>query len=177
MKLPNKYIAIDIETTDAEADKGDVIQIGAIVLNENLSTGEEFSTYIAPTSNHRNPRAMDANKIPESVLESAPNNQSALDRFEEFAFRVDARPLLAAWGTYFDVTFLKAYYKKIGRKWPFSYRCLDLKTIAIWEQAKKEESASGGVETFLGLTGQSFDGTPHDALDDIRNTIKIIQKL
>lgn len=180
MKLPNKYVAIDIETTGAEGDVADVIQIGAITLNEDLSFAEEFMVVIKPTSNYRDPKAMEVNKISEEVLEMALTNDVALDKFEQFCFSTSGsdRPLLAAWGTYFDVTFLRAYYKRIGRKWPFSYRCLDLKSIAIWEVSKRDgDTASGGVETFLNLLGLEFEGNAHDALDDIRNTLRIIQNL
>ena len=175
MKLPNKYIAIDIETTDADYHKGDIIQIGAVVVNEDLSVGERFSILIQPTSEYRNPEAMEVNKITETELKSVLLPNQALDLFETFALKIDKRPLLAAWGTYFDVVFLKEYYRKLNRKFPFSYRCLDLKSIAIWEAAKIGTSDSGGVSGFLERTGQVFEGKPHDGLDDIVNTMKIIQ--
>lgn len=180
MNLPNKYICIDIETTDSEADLGDVVQIGAMVLNEDLSVGADFSTFIKPLSAHRSKRAMEVNGIPDHILDMSPEPNEALDAFERWAFEASGsdRPLLAAWGTYFDVTFLRQFYKKIGRKWPFSYRCLDLKSIAIWEVSKKGgDTAAGGVDTFLNILGLKFDGREHDALDDIRNTLRIIQNL
>lgn len=177
MKLPNKYIAIDIETTDADAGVGDVIQIGAVVLNQDLSMGNKFSTYINPTSTYRNERAMEVNKISEKTLEKAPSPEMALNEFEKWVFLEGGErpPLLAAWGTYFDVTFLRAFYKRLDRAWPFSYRCLDLKSIAIWEEAKKGHSASGGLNKFLEFVGLEFKGQAHDALDDIINTVRIIQ--
>ncbi len=175
MKLPNKYIAIDIETTDSDHKKGDVIQIGAVVLNEDLSIGETFSTYIRPIKGYRNPDAMNVNKISEEILANAPTYNEALEKFENFALSISNKPLLAAWGTYFDVTFMREWYKWLERKWPFSYRCLDLKSIAVWEAAKLGESDSGGVSGFIERTGQTFEGNPHDGLDDILNTVKIIQ--
>lgn len=175
MKLPNKYIAIDIETTDADYRRGEIIQIGAVIINEDLSLGEKFSTYLHPSSGFRNPEAMAINKISEETLKQAPEADEALSCFESFALDVDRRPLLAAWGTYFDVVFLKEFYRQVGRKYPFSYRCLDLKSIAIWEAAKKGDSYSGGVSGFLERNGLTFEGNPHDGLDDIINTMKIIQ--
>lgn len=179
MKLPSKYIAIDIETSDSEGDIGDVIQIGAVILNEDLSMGAEFSTYLQPTSPHRNPKAMEVNGISEETLAGAPTADQALDLFESWCVQYTGkRGLLAAWGTYFDVVFMRAMYKKLGRRWPFSYRCLDLKTIAIWEMSKRGgDTATGGVDTFLKMLGLEFEGTAHDAMDDIRNTMRIIQNL
>jgi DNA polymerase III epsilon subunit-like protein len=176
MNLPTKYIAIDIETTDADHRLGDVIQIGAVVVNEDLSMGSTFSTYLKPESSFRNPEAMAVNKITEETLESAPTSDRALANFETFCkFQAGDRPMLAAWGTYFDVTFLREFYHHIGRKWPFSYRCLDLKTIAIWEASKRGESAEGGVSKHLELLGLEFEGEQHDALADIKNTMRIVQ--
>jgi len=179
MKLPNKYIAIDIETSDSEGDIGDVIQIGAVIINEDLSAGPEWSIYLKPTSPHRNPKAMEVNKISEETLAEAMTADQCLDIFESWCKQhAGKRPLLAAWGTYFDVSFMRQFYKKIGRHWPFSYRCLDLKTIAIWEVSKRGgDTAAGGVDTFLNLLGLEFEGTAHDALDDIKNTVRIIQNL
>lgn len=134
-------------------------------------------TYLKPLSAHRSVRAMEVNHISEDILNEAPSIEDALDAFEAFCYEVEARPLLAAWGTYFDVTFMKSFYKKLGRKWKFSYRCLDLKSIAIWEMSKRGKLATGGVDTFLEFAGLEFEGKPHDALDDIRNTIRIIQAL
>ncbi len=179
MKLPNKYVCIDIETTGTEADYADVIQIGAAILNEDLSSDDRWVDFIKPMSDYRNPEAMRVNEISEETLAAGRDPQQSLADFEEWAMRKTGmdRPLLAAWGTYFDITFMRAYYKKIGRKWPFSYRCLDLKSIAIWEAAKKDQSAAGGVDTFLKLNNLEFKGKAHDALSDIINTIRIIQSL
>jgi DNA polymerase III epsilon subunit-like protein len=181
MRFDNKYIAIDIETTDADSSKGDIIQIGAVVLNEDLSIGKEFSTYIAPLTAHRNPKATEVHKISEEVLAVAPECNDALAMFEEFALEVDRRPILAAWASYFDVPFLEAQYAKIGRKYPFSYKNIDLKTIALWEAARRDMDMSGlklggGVTGFLTALGLEFEGSAHDGLDDIRNSIRIIQE-
>ncbi len=175
MKLPNKYIAIDIETTDSDYAKGDVIQIGGVVVNEDLCLGKAFSMYLKPLTSYRNPEAMEKNQITEEMLDAALEAETTLEAFEKFCWEVDKRPMLAAWGTYFDVGFLRGYYRKMGRKWPFSYRCLDLKSIAIWEAAKLGDSDSGGVTGFLERNGMKFEGREHDGLDDILNTMRIIQ--
>lgn len=179
MKLPTKYVCIDIETTGTEGEEADVIQIGAVILNEDLSSTTEFNLLLKPTSDYRSAKAMEVNGISEERLADALKAEDALQMFEDWAFfHVGDRPLLAAWGTYFDITFMRAFYKRLGRKWPFSYRCLDLKSIAIWEVSKKGgDTATGGVDTFLKFLGLSFEGTEHDGLDDIKNTVKIIQHL
>ncbi len=180
MILPNKYVCIDIETTDLDPEKGDVIQLGAVILMEDVSSDYSFLETMAPTSPHRDPKAMEINKIFEEMLSVYSKDPGVvLDHFERWArSRTGMQtPMLAAWGTTFDVSFLKAYYKKIGREWIFSYKTLDLKTIVVWELAKRNKTISGGVEDILKDMGLEFIGVPHNALDDITNTLRIIQKL
>ena len=178
MKLPFKIVAIDLETTDSDFSKGEIIQIGAVVLNEDLSMGREFTSYLRPLTKHRRPGAMAVNKIDEEELEIADHPQEVLARFEDYVSReVGDRAILGAWGTHFDITFLKETYKKLGRPYPFSYRCIDLKSIAIWESAKRGLALSGGVARFLEELGLEFEGTQHDGLDDIKNVVRILQKL
>lgn len=170
-----KYIAIDLETTDSDHAKGDIIQIGAVIVNEKFEVLEEWNMYIRPTSPYRNPEAMKVNKISEDVLTTAEFPDIALNFFERFCLSAGDRPMLAAWGTYFDIVFLREYYRKIGRDYLFSYRCLDLKSIAVWEEAKRGLPAEGGLNTFMERAGITFEGTPHDALADITNTVRLIQ--
>lgn len=182
MKFSNKYIAIDIETTDTDSAKGDIIQIGAVSINEECAIIGDFSTYIKPMSEHRNQKAMAVNEISEAMLFDAPRLDHVLTMFEDWSFQIGPRPILAAWGSYFDIPFLEAMYARIGRRYPFSYKNLDLKTIAIWEAAKSDVDISAlpkgsGVVGFLDMLGLEFQGYQHDALDDIKNTMRIIQTL
>ena len=179
MKLPQKIVAIDLETTDSDYHVGEIIQIGAIVVNTDLSLGKSYESLIRPTTSHRNPEAMAVNKISEDSMMISRYPNAVLKEFAEFCKEetVEDRPLLGAWGAYFDIVFLKESFYKYGIEYPFSYRCVDLKSIAIWEMAKRDDSASGGVYRFLEKLGLSFEGTQHDALADIKNTMRIIQKL
>ena len=175
MKFPHNLICIDIESTDSDKNSGSVIQIGAVVVNKDFKvekTRGEFNLYIKPLDSYRNPEAMAVNKIPEECLTNAINLNDALEMFENFCGD-DHR--LACWGTYFDVPFLFAQYKKIGREWPFGYRCFDLKSAAIWESAKHDKPMTSGVMKFLKSINKEFKGTPHDALSDIKNTIRILE--
>lgn len=177
MKLPSKIVAIDLETTDSDHHLGDIAQIGAVIVNEDLSLGATFSEYAHPLSDHRSKRAMEVNHIDETILDAAAHPSVVLASFLTFAKQAGNLPILASWGTYFDITFLRETYRKLGIDYPFSYRCIDLKTIAIWEMAKCGKSMSGGVNKFLEALDMSFEGTPHDGLDDIINTMRIIKKL
>jgi len=181
MRLPFNIICIDIETTDSAPEPGSVIQIGAVVTNDEFEEVDSFETFIKPLDAYRNPKAMAVNRIPEDTLKFAPTLQDALEMFEAFALREktakNEKVILASWGDYFDVPFLKSQYDKIGRPWPFGYKSFDLKTIAIWELGKRNIPLLGGVQKALQFLGLEFEGVQHDALADVKNTIRILKKL
>ena len=178
MKLPYEIICIDLETTDTDKNRGSMIQLGAVIVDKEFKIlkRNEFCLYIKALDSFRNPKAMAVNRITEEQLDShGVILQDALELFENFC---ENRKILAGWGgSYFDVPFLRKQYEKIGRKWPFGYKSIDLKSIAIWEIAKQDKPISGGVGRFLTTLGQDFEGNPHNAIDDIKNSIKILQVL
>jgi DNA polymerase III epsilon subunit-like protein len=184
MKLPKKLLAIDLECTGTDARVYDVIQIGAVVVGEKWTIDAEFTSYICPLSDARDSEAMRVNGISEETLAAAPEYGLVLDRYEEFAKKVGMPAILAAWGAYFDIPFSQAYYRRVSRKWPFQWRCVDLKSIAMWELAKREmlQKTDGRPIVFPGLSrcaelvGFELTGRKHDGLADIKNAVRIIGK-
>lgn len=180
MRLPFNIICVDIETTDTDSKHGSVIQIGAVATNDQFEEVDSFETYIKPLDAYRNPKAMAVNKISEDILTHAPTLHEALEMFEGFALKDknnNEKVILAAWGNYFDIPFLKAQYDKIYRKWPFGYKSFDLKTIGIWELSKRNVPLTGGVKKAAEFLNLDFEGMPHDALADIKNTVRVLKKL
>ena len=179
MKLSFDTICLDIETTDVDSRIGSIIQIGAIFLNDEFEEIDSFSTYIFPLDSHRNQKAMAVNKISEDILSHSPTLSEALELFENFVFqkKENKKNRLAAWGAYFDIPFLRAQYKKINRDWPFGHKSIDLKSIATWELSKRNISLNGGVEKALRYLNLEFEGRQHDALADIKNSVRILKKI
>jgi len=178
MRLHTNLICLDIETTDIDSTFGSVIQIGAIAINEKFEKLDSFKTYLKPLHSHRNSAAMAVNRISEDTLSNAPTITDAFEMFETFTLQYDdykRKPLLAAWGNYFDIPFLKAQYDKIRREWPFGHKSIDLKSIAIWEFGKRNIPFSGGIGQGLKYLNLEFDGVYHDGLDDIKNTVTLLQ--
>jgi len=175
MKLPHNLICIDIETTCSDEEKGSIIQLSAARVKQNFThvLGDSFNLYVKPLDSYRNPEAMAVNKISEEILSTAYTLHDALDLFESFC---EDDNILAAWGNYFDVVFLRKQYEKIYREYPFSHRSMDLKSIAIWEMAKRNKPMTSGVSKFLKELGRPFVGEQHNAIDDISNTINILKE-
>lgn len=176
MKLPFKLICIDIECTSPDPKLGSIVQLSAIKVDKDFTINKKvFNEYIRPLDSYRNSRAMKVHKITEEQLRTAPNIWSVLEEFEKFC-DISKNVILASWGAYFDIPFLEKQYEKIKKPWPFQYRTLDLKSIAIWEMAKRDRPLSRGVNRYLEALDMKFEGIPHDALDDITNTIRILKK-
>jgi len=176
MTFPHNLVCIDIETTDSGPILGSVIQLSAVVVDKNFDfiRAREFNEYIIPLDSYRNPKAMEVNKISEDTLKNAMTLYEALELFESFC---EEDKVLAAWGAYFDIPFLKVQYEKIHRKYPFHYRTFDLKSVAIWEMAKRGHNITSGVSRFLNTLNKEFVGTQHNALDDIKNAVNILRCL
>jgi DNA polymerase III alpha subunit (gram-positive type) len=176
MHLPYELICIDLETTSADRNKGSIVQLSAVLVNQSFEPipGAVFNEYIKPLDSFRDSSAMRIHEISESTLKIAPQLEEVLEMFENFC---DKTKVLAAWGNYFDVPFLFKQYEKIGRKNPFAKKSIDLKSIAIWERAKEDIGIPGGIKKFLNSLDKDFEGVQHDALDDIKNTIELLRIL
>jgi DNA polymerase III subunit epsilon len=182
MKLPKKFLAIDLETSGTNSNVHDVIQIGAVIVANEWEIVDEFTTYIQPLTETRDNEAMMVNKISEETLALAPKHKYALSEFEAFAKKSGMPAILMAWGAYFDVPFLHTYYDRVYRDWPFQWRSVDLKSIAMWELAKRDllHKTDGRPMVFPGLTtcmkimGLEPTGRKHDGLDDIRNAVNLV---
>ena len=174
MHFPSNLICIDIETTDSDNKIGSMIQLSAIIVNQEFEPihAREFDMYIKPLDSYRNSKAMAVNMISEETLKTAATLHEVLDMFDSFC---DKDTILASWGAYFDIPFLRKQYEKIYRKYPFSHRCFDLKSVAIWEMAKKDMPMTSGVSKFLKVIDKEFKGIQHNALDDIKNTVEILR--
>ena len=177
MKLPFDIIAIDIECTDSNSKLGSIIQLSAVTIDRDFEVEKDtFDIYIQPLDFYRHPQAMAVNKITEEQMAAAYPLLQALKLFEYYC-NSSEKFILAAWGAYFDVPFLKKQYEKINRNWPFRFKSLDLKSIAIWEMSKRDRPLTGGLRKFLKSVKLEFEGTPHNALDDIINTVNLLKEL
>jgi DNA polymerase III subunit epsilon len=106
-----REIVFDTETTglDFEADR--VIEIGGVELWNHIPTGREFHCFIRPAGRRVDPGAFDIHGISDDFLKDKPLFEEVADDF--VAFFSDA--MLIAHNAAFDVRFLNAELKRIGR--------------------------------------------------------------
>lgn len=178
--MDHKYIVcIDIETTGTEAYKHSIFQIGAVIVDTAFSTVGANNLFIKPLDREWDKRAQDVHGVtPEDAWNMGVDPNETLEIFEKWAQEVtgDSRPILASWGTYFDIAFLKATYERLNRPWVWQRKCIDLKTIAWWEMSRRGETVNGVAGTMEKI-GLPFIGTQHDGFDDIINTVSMLNVL
>lgn len=174
MQLPFKLVCIDIETTGLDFERASIVQLSAVIVDKQFEPipGLEFNSYVRPLDSYKEFGAMKTHEIPENIFNNAPTLEEVLIMFENFCLK---EKILASWGAYFDIPFLKKQYKKIERKYPFSYKTVDLKSIAIWERAIDGIDVKGGLKGFLRSLKSDFKGVQHDALSDIKNTVELLK--
>lgn len=188
MLIHKDLIVVDIECTGSDSDKYSICEIGAAKVDrDTLTILDTFTSLVRPLDDQREPKAMEVHKIPEEVLTEAPELNQVLDSFENWVGNevvVEGKPKmirsyrLAAWGTYFDITFLKKQYHKINRPYPFCHDCICLKSIAIFKMCEKGfGGGKWGVTSCLHKVGLKFIGKKHSALDDVINTIRLLSYL
>jgi DNA polymerase III epsilon subunit-like protein len=181
---PVPLVIIDLETTDSNGKTGDIIEIGAVVMTkEAIIKTESFHSYVKPLSDFRNPEAMAVNKIDESILKTAPDLTTVLGQFEEWAFRLipDKKSLLASWGGYFDIPFIREQYGKIDKACPFKHMSVCIKAVcySLTQLNRGDPKALWfkGVEKIKKENNLSFFGQKHSALDDVMNEAQLLQYL
>lgn len=183
-------MAVDLECTGNDFRKGgEICQIGAIVVNEKIEETSAFMTYVFPNTAYRDPEAMAVNKIKETDLASAPRMKIALKSLSELYSQQSKRIPVGAWGIHFDIPFLRAAYFDNGMEYPFSGRCFDMKSAAIWALATKGIPFSGSpfkaakVLEFIDkneyqkLSSEIDTLTQHDAIFDVKAALAVLRAI
>lgn len=170
MRLLNKVLVIDVETTGFEPSKHACIEIGGVLLDESLHVEREFSSLIAPWEGSAiMQQAMEVNRITVEELRTAPLVDQVVKLFHQ-EFNLDnEKPLLAGWNVWFDMSFLRDLYGRAQRKWPFTHRLLDVQSIISFHLLMAGVSQEKAITKFLN------DQQAHRALLDARHTGRLLQ--
>lgn len=170
------YIIFDLEATCWEGvrtDKNEIIEIGALLINEQIEIVSEFEQFVKPV---KNPILSDfcteLTSIQQRDVDNAPYFDEALKLFKEW-FQADKEPyLLCSWGFY-DRKQLRSDCEIYGLddKWTKPHISLKHQHAKI-----KGLKRAIGMKTALEEEGFELDGTHHRGIDDARNIAKIFLK-
>ena len=178
-----KHICIDLEMTElssAERSKhgglrSEVIQIGAVMLDENLAFVSSFQTLVKPLFSSVTPLVQEMTGISDEMLENAPSFTIAFYHF--FAWANGGEITSYCWSVsdylqLLDELYIKA--RKHDEYFLFLNTFVDLQaSFGTILQAQKSIS----LDAALNFCCLRFTGKRHSALSDAFNTARILRKI
>lgn len=175
-----KYVVVDLEMcrTPKGTKKGslflknELIQIGAVLLNENFEVIDNFTTYVSPQYSRINPFIQKLTGISQKDLSGAPKFADALKAFDKW---VPADTQVVAWSEN-DANQIRgeAEYKNI------SVEHLDLDNWIDCQKTFSEKMHTEKVYRLseaLSIADIYYDEDFHDALVDAKNTALLFAKM
>ncbi|MCX7749899.1 MAG: exonuclease domain-containing protein [Clostridia bacterium] len=171
------YIIFDLEATCWENGKGkvsEIIEIGAVKLNEKLESLGTFSTFVRPVINPiLSEFCTKLTTITQQDVDGADTFELAMKTFESWIGLQGEKVLLCSWGFYDKKQILaecevKSYSGRIG--W-----MLDSHISIKHQFAKAREISPCGMRYALEILGLPLEGTHHRGIDDAKNIAKIFK--
>ena len=148
----------------------EIIEIGALKLNAQLEVVDEFKTFIRPVFYPvMNGDVVRLTKIRPQELEGAPDFPAAYRAFRDWC---GEECCLCAWGTD-DIPVLLDNLIMHGLETE-DFPCYDLQRIFGHEVLREERQCS--LERAMELLGIRPDRA-HDALNDARNTVRVMERM
>ena len=169
------YIIFDLEATCWENDRkrqNEIIEIGAVKLNERLKTVSEFQIFVKPALS---PQLSDFCKqltsISQADVDAAMYFPQAINQFQEW---IGNEPhVLCSWGFYDKNQLQKdCALHQIASEWTDNH-------ISLKHQHGRMIGRERGVgmERALTMLKLPLEGTHHRGIDDAKNIAKIFVKI
>lgn len=180
-----KHIVVDLEMNNirqkSEARRictNETIEIGAVMLDDNLQEISSFRTYVKPEYNDSIvPKISRLTGITDAMVANAPKFKEALRMFTNWCLGTGDEVTIYAWS---DTDFNQIRTEIILKEYEISEAEKDLLENE-WNDFQQEFDGHLGFERqvslkmALDIAGIDFSGREHDALDDARNTAELLQ--
>ena len=121
--ITGEYVVFDIETTGFDPRREAIIEIGAVLIKDGMIQPQHFCTFADPKQ-PLNPKIVSLTGITDDMLVGAPDQESAVRAFLDFA---GDRPLVAH-NADFDVSFIRQAALRMGV--PFAPTTVDTLSLA-----------------------------------------------
>lgn len=179
-----KHIVVDLEMNDVSRNSEfrsvcstETIEIGAVMLDDYLQEISSFCTYVKPEFNNRIERRITKlTGITDEMVSDAPTFRHALKKFTDWCLETGDDVKIYAWSeTDYDQIFSEIILKNYDIS-EAEQKILD----NDWADFQHEFDDNLGFENRVSLSlaldlgGIDFSGHEHDALDDARNTAKLL---
>lgn len=169
------YIVVDFEATCCNYNsfprhEMEIIEFGAVLLNEGFGIIDEFQAFVKPV---KNPKLTKFCKELTTIKQSDVNNARIFrEVYREFYDWLNGHnatlSLLCSWGD-FDVNILQKNCKMNDVQY---WNCNHLNIKNLFSSVRNTKRC--GVAKALQMTRERLDGTHHRAIDDARNIAKLL---
>ena len=172
-----RYVVYDLEATcwrRRNPPPQETIEIGAVMIDVNGQRLSEFSAFIKPKLNPTlSSFCTELTSIEQHHVDGADDFEDVIWEFEDWMQPKNGPVMLCSWGDYDKHQLIKdAALHNIDLPWLDRYFCLKMSHARL---LKLKEPV--GVKTALEFAGLHFDGTSHRAIDDARNTGRILEEM
>jgi inhibitor of KinA sporulation pathway (predicted exonuclease) len=169
-------VVCDLEATcwsDGEIqliDNMEVIEIGCVLCDMGGNIKDEFTTFVRPEVNPRlSPFCTQLTSITQEDVDHAPLFEEAmalLDKWTAKHYR-----MWCSWGN-FDRKLLLSQQQRIERESQFT-KLPHVNLKKAWRRTTKQRQHND-LESALRFHELEFEGTPHRAISDARNTARLL---
>lgn len=180
-----KHIVVDLEMNNirrrSEARKictNEIIEIGASMLDENLWEIGKFQIYVKPEYNDVIvPKISKLTGITNEMVANAPTFSVAFKQFTDWCLNIKDDVMIYAWSNTDHSQVMKVIQLKQYKLSEEEHKLME----HGWTDFQNEFDIHLGFERQISLklaldmAGIDFNGRQHDALDDARNTAKLLR--
>lgn len=180
-----KHIVVDLEMNNirrrSEARKictNEIIEIGASMLDENLWEIGKFQIYVKPEYNDVIvPKISKLTGITNEMVANAPTFSVAFKQFTDWCLNIKDDVIIYAWSNTDHSQVMKEIQLKQYKLSEEEHKLME----HGWTDFQNEFDIHLGFERQISLklaldmAGIDFNGRQHDALDDARNTAKLLR--
>ena len=180
-----KHIVVDLEMNNirrrSEARKictNEIIEIGASMLDENLWQIGKFQIYVKPEYNDVIvPKISKLTGITNEMVANAPTFSVAFKQFTDWCLNIKDDVMIYAWSNTDHSQVMKEIQLKQYKLSEEEHKLME----HGWTDFQNEFDIHLGFERQISLklaldmAGIDFNGRQHDALDDARNTAKLLR--
>ena len=155
----------------------ETIEIGSVMLDEDLKEISVFRTYVKPEYNDRISSKISAlTGITNGMVQNAPTSSEALRMFTNWCLGTGDNAVIYSWS---ESDFTQIKKEMMVKK----YEINEAETAILnnpWYDFQKEFDSHLGfqkqvsLKVILDMAGVDFSGREHDALDDARNTAELL---
>lgn len=178
----NFKIIVDVEATCTNKDEFpreemEIIEIGAICLDENGDVRDTFQTYIRPLKHpHLTDFCKELTTIKQEDIDLAYTFNTAMPQFLQWVKNITGRNdyVFYSWGNFDKNIFKRQCIEDNIDARVFLSKHKNAKTLFATENQLKKEVGVGGALKFKKM---KFVGTPHRAIDDAINIANLVLTL